>query len=120
MAEERTGQRTYRRKPADVEEAKYIAGLINADVAANTTKLAEAGEHDKLYTLLGYQRDWNGMVKELSQEPAKVPSIAPAGHGLPTIETTTSDPAASATTQPTESTPGGGQPRSRTRTPQTA
>lgn len=58
-------QRVYRRKPADIAEAKFIAGLVNKFVKESTKQLAEEERHDELYTVMDYQRTWNEIVKDL-------------------------------------------------------
>lgn len=111
MAEESskaTSQRVYRRKPADVAEAKFIAGLITKFVQDSTKQLAEEARHDELYTVLGYQRDWNGIVADLEARDAPKAQLAPpqireADQGV-NIPTT-------AQTSPNEMA-GGGTPRS--------
>ena len=77
MAEETKGQRTYRRAPQDRAEAEYIHGLIKADVAANIAQLAQAGDHDRMQAMLGYQSKWAEIVKHLSAPIASVPVAQP-------------------------------------------
>jgi len=92
--------KTYRRVSPDIEEAGYIAGLVNADVSARLETLAKEGKHPEIRFILGVQEKWTDMHASLTDEAeaetpapktkpaATTPKAKQGGDAKPTATTT--------------------------------
>lgn len=78
-------ERTYRRITEDIEEVRYIAGLVDANVTIEAPKLSGTGDGNdltQLRKLLEYRDKWNGILADLtaeSQPSAKTSTSTPRG-----------------------------------------
>jgi hypothetical protein len=60
-------KRTMRRVPEDVEEARYIHGLVKNDLGSKIIGLAQDGDLVTIHRLTGYLTTWEGVVADLSE-----------------------------------------------------
>lgn len=82
-------KRTMRRVPEDVAEAKYIHGLISADLGARIGQLAQDQKLDEIHTLTTYLQTWSGIVADLDvpEEAATATGTMIGATGSPIAKT---------------------------------